>query len=136
MTDGRKISGFGEGPLTDRQPRDVWLRRCVFVALCVLMIVVANVPPALASFGFQNDKLNHALALAVMTPLAIWALPDTSLITIFVGLALFAAGIEVSQAVLELGRTPSFMDWLTGALASLVLLALANSRTPRKTSRH
>lgn len=102
------------------------------MALCVLMIVVANVPPTLASFGFENDKLNHALALAVMTQLAIWALPDTSFVAIFAGLALFAAGIEVSQAILELGRTPSFMDWLTGALVSLVLLALANSFGARR----
>jgi hypothetical protein len=91
------------------------------------MIIAANVPPALASFGFENDKLNHALALAVMTALTVWALPNTGPVPIFVGLALFNAGIELSQAVLGLGRTPDVMDWLTGALVSLLLLALANS---------
>lgn len=91
------------------------------------MIVAANLPPDLASFGFQNDKLNHALALAVLTPLTIWALPNTGPVPIFVGLALFNAGIEISQAAFGLGRTPDVMDWLTGALVSLVVLALANS---------
>ena len=69
MIDRQKITRFDEVSLPGRPPRDAWLRRSVFVALCVLMIVVANVPPTLASFGFENDKLNHALALAVMTQL-------------------------------------------------------------------
>lgn len=127
MIDRRKFSRFDEGPLPHEKPRDAWFRRSVLVVLCFLMIVAANVPPDLASFGFQNDKLNHALALAILTLLTIWALPNTGPVPIFVGLAVFNAGIEVSQAVVGLGRTPDLIDWLTGALVSVFVLALANS---------
>ena len=127
MIDRRTFSRFDEGTLPHEKPRDAWFRRSVLVVLCFLMIVAANVPPDLASFGFQNDKLNHALALAILTLLTIWALPNTGPVPIFVGLAVFNAGIEVSQAVVGLGRTPDLIDWLTGALASIFVLALSIS---------
>lgn len=110
MTDRHKFSRIVESPSPEQQqPRYVWFRRGVLVVPCFAMIVAANAPPDLASFGFRNDKLNHALALAVLPPLTIWALPNTGPVPIFVGLALFNAGIEISQAVAGLGRTPDVM---------------------------
>ena len=112
-------------PLIESMPRNVWLHRGALIALCLIVTLAANVSPNLASFGFQNDKLNHVLALAVITLMTIWALPGAGLVSIFVGLALFNAAIEMSQAVFDLGRTPSVIDWLTGVLASMVVLVLA-----------
>ncbi|MEE4213081.1 MAG: hypothetical protein V2I43_27865 [Parvularcula sp.] len=85
-------------------------------------MIIANASPDAVRIGSSNDKLNHALAFAVLTPLAIWAFPRHSLVVVFLGLATFNALIEVAQAILEQGREADFADWLAGALVCAGLL--------------
>lgn len=100
------------------------LRRVFLVAIGAIIMVIANLAPGAASIGLPGDKLNHALAFAVLTPLAAWAFPRTRVLVLFAALMLFNAGIEVCQAVLNLGREPDIADWGVGVLATLPFLTL------------
>jgi hypothetical protein len=98
------------------------VRRALLLVICAALMIIANASPEAVRIGSANDKVNHALAFAVLTPIAIWAFPRQRLLTVFLGLATFNALIEVAQAVLGLGREADFGDWLTGALVCASLL--------------
>lgn len=102
--------------------RMYWRRLLLFV-VAAAVIILANLAPGSWQPGTSNDKLNHMLAFAVLTPLALISFPSTSVVRIFFGLAFFNAGIELSQAALSLGREPDPLDWLAGTLATIPVLA-------------
>lgn len=98
-----------------------WCRLCLLVIASLIMIM-ANVAPGTFAIGSGYDKLDHALAFATLTPMAICAFPRAGLVPVFLGLLVFNTGIEVSQAFLGLGRQPDIFDWIVGVLATLSVL--------------
>lgn len=100
-----------------------WCRLCLLL-VGLSMLIVANLAPGTVALGSGHDKLDHALAFAGLVPLAACAFPQAGLITLFVALMLFNAGIEVSQAALALGRVPDLLDWGVGVLATLPVLGV------------
>lgn len=100
------------------------VRRYFLFAVGLSILIIANVAPSTVSIGTPSDKLNHAIAFAVLTPLAVWAFPKTRVLLLFAALLLFNAGIEVCQAVLGLGRVPDLADWGVGILATVPFLGM------------
>lgn len=98
-------------------------RQLPFLVAAVAVAVVANVAPGAPQLGTANDKLNHMLAFAILAPLALFAFPRRGVASVFVGLAFFNAGIEVTQALLCLGREPDPFDWAAGVVATIPCLA-------------
>jgi hypothetical protein len=93
---------------------------------CLALLILANGSPELVPIGTSSDKLNHVLAFAVLTPLAVWAFPLTSILMVFLGLSAFNATIEFTQGVLGQGRQPDTLDWLVGvAVSATILLPIA-----------
>ncbi|KPP94165.1 hypothetical protein [Erythrobacter sp. HL-111] len=101
------------------------LFQLLFWAALVFAFVMATLPQAPALPGNPGDKVQHVIAFLVLTSLAALAYPRLGLVVIFVGLALFGAAIELVQAIPELGRTPSWLDWFAdvAAVAAVVLVA-------------
>lgn len=99
-------------------------RQLPLFAAAGAILVLANLAPGVLQLGSPSDKLNHMLAFAVLTPLALIAFPRASALWVFVGLALFNAAIELSQAVLGQGREPDPLDWIAGVLATIPILAV------------
>lgn len=97
-------------------------RRGLLIITCLALLALANTSPGLIQLGFPNDKVNHALAFAAVTPLAVWAFPRARLVFVFLALAAFNASIEFTQAVLGQGRQPDLADWLVGLAVSATIL--------------
>jgi hypothetical protein len=113
----------------------VWLRLAL-IAFGIALFAAANLAADTVDFGSPSDKLNHFAAFALLSPLAIVAFPNTSLIRLMLALLMFNATIEASQAVLGAGRQADVFDWLSGALATLTAVATAalwKSHKPEKT---
>ena len=96
----------------------IWCRLSLLVLGTIIMIL-ANLAPGTIAIGSGDDKLNHALAFAVLAPVAACAFPRVNVIGLFFALMIFNAGIEISQAILDLGRQPDLADWAVGVLATL-----------------
>ena len=96
--------------------------RSFLFAICIAILTIANMAPGSLAVGTPNDKLNHLLAFAVLAPLTVLAFPKTKVLWLFGALMLFNAGIEVCQAMLNLGREPDFADWYTGVIATIPVL--------------
>ena len=110
--------------MAGRHGPSIWFWRALLVLLAVSVFVVANLPTGMASSVFANDKANHALAFAALTPLVVFSFPGLRLMAIFCGLLIFNAGIEITQGTLGLGRQPEVLDWVAGALATAAVLVL------------
>lgn len=100
-----------------------WRRLCLLV-LGATIIMLANLSPGTVRFGTGYDKLDHALAFAVLAPVAAFAFPRVSVVRLFIALMIFNAGIEISQAILNLDREPDIVDWAVGVGATLPVLAV------------
>lgn len=101
-----------------------WFFRILLLIVVLVIFFVSNVPTTSAPIGFANDKLNHAAAFAVLTPLLLFAFPGVRLVCLFGLLLGFNALIELSQGFLSLGRKPDAEDWLIGAVVSAAVLGL------------
>ena len=75
-------------------------------------------------FGEASDKLQHMLAFAVLTALALPAFPRAGQLRIFLLLAAFGALIELLQEIPDLHRDSSFYDWLADCGAVLTILLI------------
>jgi VanZ family protein len=80
-------------------------------------------PPQLP--GEPSDKVQHILAFAVLTALAVAAYPQLRLIWIGVGLSLVGAAIELLQLIPSLNREGDLVDWLADCAAVVVVLLFA-----------
>jgi hypothetical protein len=101
-----------------------WFFRILLLVVALVVFFLANLPITSAPIGFANDKLNHAAAFAVLTPLLLFAFPGVRLVCLFGVLLSFNALIELSQGFLSLGRKPDAEDWLIGAVVSAAVLGL------------
>jgi len=95
----------------------------VYIGALVLLIF-ANIEPGAATFGFENDKVNHFLAFAVFSVLSKSAFPRVEVRFILLALLMFNAAIEVTQGLLNNGRQPDVLDWVAGACATIMVLFL------------
>jgi VanZ family protein len=112
------------------------LFQLLFWSALVFAFVMASLPQPPALPGDPDDKVLHVLAFLVLAGLAAFAYPRLHLLMIFTGLALFGAAIEAVQAIPELGRDPSWMDWLADVVAAAaVLLAVGAMRFLRRSAR-
>lgn len=112
------------------------LFQLLFWSALVFAFVMASLPQPPALPGDPGDKLLHVLAFLVLAGLAAFAYPRVPLIVIFVGLAVFGGAVELVQAVPQLGREPSWLDWLADVgAAAAVLLAVAAIRIARRSAR-
>jgi hypothetical protein len=84
--------------------------------------VMASLPQPPAIPGDPSDKVLHVLAFVVLAGLAALAYPRVRLVMIFLGLAIFGAVIEGVQAIPDLGREPSWIDWLADLTAAGAVL--------------
>lgn len=98
-------------------------RRLPLLVAAGAIAIIANLAPGTLQLGTPSDKLNHMLAFAALVPLALFAFPRAGVTAIFLGLAFFNAGIELSQAALSLGREPDPLDWAAGVIATIPFLA-------------
>jgi peptidoglycan/LPS O-acetylase OafA/YrhL len=85
----------------------------------VLAVIPGSVGPP-----EQYDKLNHAFAFMVLGALGVLGFPTRRPVTLFVGLALFGAAIEITQGLPFVHRDCSLWDWLTDCAASVAALGL------------
>jgi len=71
-----------------------------------------------------NDKVLHALGFTVLAGLVALAYPRTSLVSLWLGLAVFGALIEAVQAIPVFGHTASLEDWFADIVSASVVLAI------------
>lgn len=116
--------------------------RLAFCGAVLFAMVMASLPQPPQIPGQPSDKVQHILAFAVLTLLAVLAYPRARRWRLFASLAAFGALIEVVQAIPALHRDASVLDWLADcgavaitlgvmAAASKVCHALAPARAGR-----
>tara|TARA_A100001391_G_scaffold158021_1_gene116308 strand:- start:302 stop:655 length:354 start_codon:yes stop_codon:yes gene_type:complete len=101
-------------------------------ACAIAILIVANLP-GFSIPGNPSDKLQHVAAFAVLAAFAAGALPREPLWRLWLGLSVFAAGIEAVQYLMALGREADWVDFLasvagaTAALSFIFLIRRAKS---------
>lgn len=113
-----------------------WLIPLFWAAACfALVMALLPRPPQLP--GTPSDKIQHILAFAVLTALAVGAYPKARLPALCAALSTFGALIELLQAIPQLNRDASVADWAAdtmaiafaaGLIAVLRTVAAARSR--------
>lgn len=73
-----------------------------------------------------SDKVQHILAFAALTALALAAFPRAGPVTILAPLVILGAAIELLQAGMGLGRDGAWLDWAAdcGAIAAVLLVGV------------
>jgi len=100
------------------------LLRLAFWAALLFALVMALLPKPPRLPGNPSDKIQHILAFAVLTALALAAYTRASWVKIGFGLAIFGALIELGQLVPILHRDGSWLDWAADCAAVAAVLAL------------
>lgn len=96
-----------------------------FWAALLFALVMALLPRPPQLPGNPSDKVQHILAFAVLTVLALAAYARTSPVVIGLGLAVLGGLIEFAQLIPSLGRDGAWLDWAADCGAVIVVLALA-----------
>ena len=99
------------------------LARAAFWLAAAFALVMASLPHPPSVPG-TTDKVQHMLAFAVLTLLAVLAFPRTAWWRIALGLSLFGIAIEVVQAIPALHRDSDWLDWVADTAAVAAMLAL------------
>ena len=99
----------------------------LFWSALVFAFVMASLPQPPALPGNPGDKVQHILAFLVLSGLAAIAYPRLSLVIIFLGLAAFGGAIEAVQAIPQLGRQPSWLDWFADVAAVAAVLLVVGA---------
>lgn len=93
-------------------------------AAIAFAFVVACLPQPPVLPGEPSDKIQHILAFATITALAIGAYPTARWHQIFLPLAALGGLIEIVQLIPSLNRSSDVMDWLADVAAVAVVLAI------------
>ena len=72
--------------------------------------------------GQPNDKVQHIAAFITLALLGSLAYPAVRLFSLFVGLSLFGALIEMVQAIPALQRDSDVRDWIADTIAAAAVL--------------
>jgi len=94
-----------------------------FWAATAFTLVMALLPKPPQLPGEPSDKVQHILAFATLTALAVFAYPRAAAARIVGGLAAFGLLIELGQMIPALHRDASALDWLADVAAVLVVVA-------------
>ncbi len=101
-----------------------WIRLAFWTAtLFTFVMAVLPHPPQLP--GEPTDKVQHSLAFATLTGLAVAGWPAAGWLRLLLGLSGFGVLIELIQAIPALHRSSDWRDWLADTAAILAVLALA-----------
>lgn len=96
----------------------------MFWAAVAFALVMALLPKPPQLPGSPSDKIQHVLAFSVLAALGTSAYPRASLLRLGAWLSLFGAMIEALQAIPQLHRDASLLDWLADSAAVAAVLAL------------
>jgi hypothetical protein len=101
------------------------LWRWAFAAAVVAVLVMALLPAPPKLPTDPSDKVQHILAFATLSLLALAAFRRTPLLAIGLGLTAFGGLIELLQLIPALHRDSDWIDWMvdTGAVAVVLLIA-------------
>lgn len=97
----------------------------VFWVTLLIVYAVAIMPGDAAPDLHAGDKVNHIAAFLTLTLLGRAAYPARPAWRLAIGLSLFGALIELTQAIPVLHRDASVWDWVADSCAILVALAVA-----------
>ncbi|HEY0817336.1 MAG TPA: VanZ family protein [Rhizobacter sp.] len=120
------------------QARRAWQVLLALLLVAVCLLAFSTRPPEPLSTGW--DKLNHAVAFAVLAMTAMLAFPRAgraagAMAMVLVGLMAFGGLIEVVQALIP-GRSGEWLDLLADALGIvagvIVTLPLLGAAYPRR----
>ncbi|MCX8475585.1 MAG: hypothetical protein MT490_07270 [Sphingomonas sp.] len=106
------------------------LLRLAFWAAALFAFVMAVLPHPPQLPGAPTDKVQHILAFAVLTALAVAGWPEAPRLRLLVGLSGFGILIELVQMIPALHRSADWRDWLADTGAILLILALAAAIRP------
>ena len=117
------------GPMS----RITLLFRVAFWSAVLFALVMALLPqpPQLSS----SDKVQHMLAFATITAMALFAYPRIPPLRIGIALSAFGAAIEFLQLIPAIHRDGDVADWVADTVAIFVVIALIAvlRRRPRLT---
>ena len=99
--------------------------RPAFFAAAAFAFVMATLPHPPELIGHPSDKIQHLLAFATLGILAAYGFAQRSILTLFAGLSIYGAGIEIVQAIPALHRDSDIVDLLVDMVAAGVTLCLA-----------
>lgn len=102
--------------------------RIAFWAAAVFSLVMALLPQPPQLPGDLTDKMQHAVAFAVLAGLATASFPSTPAFTILIGLSAFGAMIEALQAIPALGRDGDPLDWVADTIAAAAVICVFRCR--------
>ena len=91
-------------------------------AFAVVMAVLPK-PPAMPMDGY-GDKVEHIIAFATLSFLAVLAFPQASRLRIIERLSFLGALIEVVQSIPALHRDCDIRDWVVDTIAIVVVVAV------------
>lgn len=99
--------------------------RLLFWAAAAFTFAMAVMPHPPRLPGEPSDKIQHIIAFLTLALLGGAAFGRRAWISLFVGLSMFGALIEVVQTIPALHRDGDILDWLadTGAVAMVLVLA-------------
>ena len=95
-----------------------------FWAAAAFAFVMAVLPHPPQGPIEPSDKVKHIIAFLTLASLAAAAYPRSSLLRIWLFLALFGAVIEAVQAIPALGRDSEIADWGADCVAAMIPLVL------------
>ena len=93
------------------------------VALTLFFALVPQPPQVLP---LTSDKVQHALAFAVLSVSCLLAYPGLARLPMFLALAGFGGAIELAQTIPALNRSGDLLDWLVDMAAVAVVLPVAS----------
>jgi peptidoglycan/LPS O-acetylase OafA/YrhL len=120
--------------MKNRFDRSKAFLRFLFWAAALFALVMALLPPEPGT-SLLPDKVQHAIAFAVLALLGSYAYPRISPAWLVAGLSLFGGLIELAQGTSLIHRDCDPLDWLTDTVACvIVVLALRWWRGGRRGS--
>ena len=106
-------------------PRLQTMFRLAFWAALIFAFVMALLPKPPPIPGEPSDKVQHIIAFAVLTVLALAGDPRAARLAQALGLFGLGALIELLQMIPALNRDAQLADWLADSAAVVVVMALA-----------
>jgi hypothetical protein len=102
-------------------------------AAAALTLLLGVLPAAIAPTISESDKVEHVVAFAVLSLMAIRAYGHRSFLLLGICLSAFGAAIEIVQAIPWIHRYAELNDWVADSLSiAAVLLTAALVRRVRQ----
>jgi VanZ family protein len=109
-----------------RGGRRLTLPKLLFWLAALFTFVMALLPQPPKIPGNPSDKVQHAVAFAVLGLLAAWAYPGASPLLLIAALSGFGLLIEIFHLVPVLGRDSDLVDWIVDTVAAGLVIAVVS----------